>query len=298
MVEFAGYDMPLQYRLGIKGEHLHTRSKSGLFDVSHMGQVVLRGESVLKDLEKLVPSDLQALEVGGMRYTVFTNEWGGIIDDLIVTRCDGYVLLVLNAAFKETDIRLIRKNLNCEIEVMTDSGLLALQGPASEKILNEIIPGVKELFFLQAAEFTFAGSPIIVSRSGYTGEDGFEISIPKKNEGRFTEILLRDLKTMYPDVNLIGIRVTSAREFSNFLRKYGVRGEEIYKKARKDKTYSLKDCGYDTYFGIIDSALSNDGEFEVQEDATKAQIKRAFVKSLKAKKLNKKVLGEFVELVA
>ena len=115
---------------------------------------------------------------------------------------------------------------------------------------------------------------------------------------KFTEILLRDLKTMYPDVNLIGIRVTSAREFSNFLRKYGVRGEEIYKKARKDKTYSLKDCGYDTYFGIIDSALSNDGEFEVQEDATKAQIKRAFVKSLKAKKLNKKVLGEFVELVA
>ena len=115
MVEFAGYNMPLQYRLGIKGEHLHARSKSGLFDVSHMGQVRLRGESVLKDLEKLVPSDLQALEVGRMRYTVFTNEWGGIIDDLIVTRCDGYVLLVLNAAFKEADITLIRKNLNCEI---------------------------------------------------------------------------------------------------------------------------------------------------------------------------------------
>ena len=216
MVEFAGYNMPLQYRLGIKGEHLHARSKSGLFDVSHMGQVRLRGESVLKDLEKLVPSDLQALEVGRMRYTVFTNEWGGIIDDLIVTRCDGYVLLVLNAAFKEADITLIRKNLNCEIEVMTDSALLALQGPASEKILNEIVPGVKELFFLQAAEFTFAASPIIVTRSGYTGEDGFEVSIPKTKVRKFAEILLSN-----PDVALVGLGARDALRLEAGLCLYG-----------------------------------------------------------------------------
>ena len=103
---------------------------------------------------------------------------------------------------------------------------------------------------------------------------------------------------MNPDVNFIGIRVTSSRDFTQFLRRYGVNGEDKFKKARKDKTYSLKDCGYDTYFAIIDSVLLNDDEFEVHEDATKAQIKRAFVKSLKSKKLNKKVLGEFVELVA
>ena len=108
----------------------------------------------------------------------------------------------------------------------------------------------------------------------------------------------KDLKQIYSDVNFIGIRIVSAREFSYFIRRYGYISETEYKKARKEKTYSIKESGYDSYFAIVDSALSNDDEFEVQEDASKAQIKRAFVKSLKAKKLNKKVLGEFVELVA
>ena len=216
MVEFAGYSMPLQYQLGIKGEHLHTRSKAGLFDVSHMGQIRLKGVSVFKDLESLVPSDLQGLEVGAMRYTVFTNESGGILDDLIVTRGDGYALLVLNAASKAAGLELLRKNLDCEIELMTGSALLALQGPGSVKILNELVPGVEKLFFLQSAEFTFLGSPITVSRSGYTGEDGFEVSIPKSDVRKFAEILLND-----PDVALVGLGARDALRLEAGLCLYG-----------------------------------------------------------------------------
>ena len=216
MVEFAGYSMPLQYQLGIKGEHLHTRSKSGLFDVSHMGQIRLKGEGVLKDLESLVPSDLQGLEVGAMRYTVFTNESGGILDDLIVTRGDGYALLVLNAASKAAGLELLQENLDCEIELMNDSALLALQGPASVKILNELVPGVDKLFFLQSAEFTFLGSPITVSRSGYTGEDGFEVSISKPDVRKFVEILLND-----QDVALVGLGARDALRLEAGLCLYG-----------------------------------------------------------------------------
>lgn len=216
MVEFAGYSMPLQYQLGIKGEHLHTRSKSGLFDVSHMGQIRLTGVNVLKDLESLVPSDLEGLEVGAMRYTVFTNESGGILDDLIVTRGDGYALLVLNAASKAAGLELLQENLDCEIELMNDSALLALQGPASVKILNELVPGVDKLFFLQSAEFTFLGSPITVSRSGYTGEDGFEVSISTSDVRKFVEILLND-----PDVGLVGLGARDALRLEAGLCLYG-----------------------------------------------------------------------------
>ena len=126
---------------------------------------------------------------------------------------------------------------------------------------------------------------------------GYTYKLPYAYHG-FTDVLLKDLKQIYSDVNFIGIRIVSARDFSYFIRRYGYISETEYKKARKEKTYSIKESGYDSYFAIIDSALSNDDEFDVQEDASKAQIKRAFVKSLKAKKLNKKVLGEFVELVA
>ncbi len=126
---------------------------------------------------------------------------------------------------------------------------------------------------------------------------GYTYKLPYQYH-QFTEVLLKDLKTMNPDVNFIGIRVTSSRDFNSFIRRYGMISDEDLKKARKNKSYSIKDCGYDTYFAIMDTSLSNDDEFDVQEDASKAQIKRAFVKSLQAKKLNKKVLGEFVELVA
>ena len=126
---------------------------------------------------------------------------------------------------------------------------------------------------------------------------GYTYKLPYAYHG-FTDVLLKDLKQIYSDVNFIGIRIVAARDFGYFIRRYGYISETEYKKARKEKTYSIKESGYDSYFAIIDSALSNDDEFEVQEDASKAQIKRAFVKSLKAKKLNKKVLGEFVELVA
>ena len=126
---------------------------------------------------------------------------------------------------------------------------------------------------------------------------GYTYKLPYQYH-QFTEVLLKDLKTMNPDVNFIGIRVTSSRDFSSFIRRYESISDEDLKRARKNKSYSIKDCGYDTYFAIMDTSLSNDDEFDVQEDASKAQIKRAFVKSLQAKKLNKKVLGEFVELVA
>jgi aminomethyltransferase len=180
MAPFAGYDMPLHYAAGILGEHQHTRARASLFDVSHMGQARLYGADALAALERLVPGDIQALAPGRMRYSLLTSPAGGILDDLMITRMGDHLYLVYNAARKDTDERHITAHLpaGCTLEVMADQALIALQGPAAAAALGRHAPGAPALSFMSAATMDVAGAPAIVSRSGYTGEDGYEISLP------------------------------------------------------------------------------------------------------------------------
>jgi aminomethyltransferase len=192
MVAFAGYEMPLQYPSGILNEHLHTRAQAGLFDVSHMGQLRLVGGDALNTLEALVPGDLLALASLRMRYTLLLNEKGGILDDLMVTRLDGGLFLVVNAARREADLAHLRTRLgrSTTIELLEDQALLALQGPAAATVLSGFCEGIARLGFMTARETTLAGYKCLVTRSGYTGEDGFEISLPAAGAAAVAEMLL------------------------------------------------------------------------------------------------------------
>ncbi len=199
MVPFAGYAMPLQYRAGIIAEHLHTRSAAGLFDVSHMGQVTIRarmpGEDPARALERLVPSRLVTLAPGRMRYTVLLNDEGGIIDDLIVTRTDapdGALFAVVNAARKEVDLAHLERRIGADVAITRhdDRALLALQGPRAEEALAALVPDAAALAFMQWGRFAWEGEEIWISRSGYTGEDGFEISVPAGAAERLARALL------------------------------------------------------------------------------------------------------------
>lgn len=183
MVPFAGYAMPVQYRDGIIREHHHTRSQAGLFDVSHMGQLRLHGPSVarvLEAMEALTPGDLQEMAPDSQRYTVLTTDDGGIIDDFMLQRRQDHVYMVLNAARVEAGLAHLRTHLPADVTVtpLTGWGLLALQGPAVDGLLPEIGPSFAELRFMQVADGELCGIPVSASRSGYTGEDGLEISVP------------------------------------------------------------------------------------------------------------------------
>ncbi|MFI3276870.1 glycine cleavage system aminomethyltransferase GcvT [Vibrio sp.] len=180
MVPFAGYAMPVQYPLGVKKEHLHTREQAGLFDVSHMGQLLLTGEGAAEFLETLVPVDVVGLEVGKQRYAFFTNEQGGIEDDLMIANLGEALFIVVNAACKEQDIAHIRRHLpqSLELTVTEDRALLALQGPKAAEVLARYAPSVADMVFMDVAPIELQGVDCIVSRSGYTGEDGYEISVP------------------------------------------------------------------------------------------------------------------------
>jgi len=184
MVPFAGYEMPVQYASGLLKEHLHVRAAAGLFDVSHMGQIVLRARSgnvadAAAALETLVPADIVSLAPGRQRYALFTTPAGGIIDDLMVANFGTHLFLVVNASRKAEDEAHLRAALNgvCEIEVL-DRALLALQGPAAEAALAKLAPATAAMKFMDSAAHNVGGAACFVSRSGYTGEDGFEISIP------------------------------------------------------------------------------------------------------------------------
>ena len=197
MVPFAGYDMPVQYKDGVLSEHLHTRAEAGLFDVSHMGQAFLTGpdhETVSKALEALVPGDILGLAPGAIRYTLLLNDKGGIRDDLMVTRTqkDGTLFLIVNAACKHQDFAHIEANLPAGIKLqrIEDRALIALQGPKAVEVLARFAPGVADMGFMTSENIDVAGIPCFVSRSGYTGEDGNEISVPADKAVELTKKLL------------------------------------------------------------------------------------------------------------
>jgi aminomethyltransferase len=199
MVPFAGYDMPVQYGTGVLREHLHTRSRAGLFDVSHMGQIALRPKSgrledAARAMEWLVPQDILALAPGRQRYAQFTNESGGILDDLMVANFGDHLFLVVNAACKTADEALLLEHLSdvCRIEPLRQRALIALQGPAAESVLAKFDAGIAAMKFMGASPRRLAGLDCFVSRSGYTGEDGFEISLPADAAEAFANELLAD----------------------------------------------------------------------------------------------------------
>ncbi len=197
MTPFAGYDMPVQYPLGIMKEHLHTRASAGLFDVSHMGQVILRPKSGdLADaalaLETLVPVNILGIGKGRQRYALFTNQDGGIRDDLMVANRGDHLFLVVNAACKDADVAHMRAHLSepCEIERLDDRALMALQGPMAGAVLQAMAPESAEMRFMDVRDLILNGAECIVSRSGYSGEDGFEISVPNKDAESLARALL------------------------------------------------------------------------------------------------------------
>jgi len=199
MVPFAGYDMPVQYATGVLREHLHTRARAGLFDVSHMGQIVLRPKSgKLEDaalaLERLVPQDMLAVAPGRQRYAQFTNSSGGLLDDLMVANFGDHLFLVVNAACKADDEAHLRAQLSdvCVIEPLPDRALIALQGPQAESVLAKFCLEAPLMRFMDAGPRRVGGIECFVSRSGYTGEDGFEISVPAEAAERLAKDLLAD----------------------------------------------------------------------------------------------------------
>lgn len=180
MVPFAGYQMPVQYAAGVMKEHLHTRAAAGLFDVSHMGQVILRGDSVAAAFEAMMPVDVIGLGEGRQRYGLFTNDAGGILDDLMFANRGDHLFVVVNAACKGDDIAHMRAMMpGVDVEEITDRCLLALQGPKAEAVLATLAPEVAEMRFMDVRTVTLCGAECWVSRSGYTGEDGYEISVPE-----------------------------------------------------------------------------------------------------------------------
>jgi aminomethyltransferase len=222
MVGFAGYEMPVQYPMGVLKEHLHTRAAAGLFDVSHMGQIVLRAkrgdvDEAARALERLVPVDVLGLAVGRQRYAFFTNEAGGILDDLMIARFPDSLLLICNAARKAADEAYLRDALSdcCDIEVL-DRALIALQGPSAESALAPLASNVSSMRFMDARETSIMGAKCIVTRSGYTGEDGFEISIPSSSAREIVETLLAQ-----PNVAPIGLGARDSLRLEAGLCLYG-----------------------------------------------------------------------------
>ena len=193
MVPFAGYNMPVQYE-GIMAEHLWTRAHAGLFDVSHMGQLLFSGLGLDRALETLLPGDLMALKDGRLRYSMLLDENGGIIDDLMATRRGDQFYLVVNGATRDGDIDQFTRRLprSVAFDHMKEQALLALQGPEAAAVLDALVPGVAELVFMQAALFRWGDKPLWISRSGYTGEDGFEISVASRDVEALADALTAD----------------------------------------------------------------------------------------------------------
>ena len=207
MESFAGWVMPIHYPLGILGEHRHTRAAAGLFDVSHMGQIILRARSggqpaAARELERLVPVDVLGLKPGRQRYALLTNELGGVRDDLMVANLGDCWYLIVNAAATAADLEHLQEHLGatCSVELQSDRALLAVQGPEACAALCALVPDVAAMRFMDAGLFSVDGASCFISRSGYTGEDGFEISVPAGIAEAFAERLLHN-----PSVRLVGL---------------------------------------------------------------------------------------------
>ena len=221
LTEFAGYEMPVQYRLGILGEHQHTRKKAGLFDVSHMGQIILSGQSYEETalaLEKVLPMDVLGLEIGRQRYGFLTTDEGGILDDLMFSNRGDHIFVVLNAACKDSDIKYLRSLLepNISIKEIESRALIALQGPASEAVLGKYHPQIENMKFMDVETLTIDGAECWISRSGYTGEDGFEISIPAEAAEPITRSILSN-----QNVEFIGLGARDSLRLEAGLCLYG-----------------------------------------------------------------------------
>ena len=221
MVPFAGYEMPVQYPLGVMKEHEHTRAKAGLFDVSHMGQVIVKGvsyEAAAKGLEALIPVDIVGLGENRQRYGFFTNDAGGIEDDLMLANRGDHVFVVVNAACKAADIARMKAALEPDVTVteITDRALIALQGPSAERVLSALDARAAGMNFMDVATLTLNGVEAWVSRSGYTGEDGYEISIPNEAAEGVAQALLD-----HPDVEAIGLGARDSLRLEGGLCLYG-----------------------------------------------------------------------------
>ena len=226
MVSFAGYELPIQYK-GIVAEHNHTREQVSLFDVSHMGQLIIKGKdfaSTAKALEKIIPANIIDLQQGEMRYSVLLNENGGVIDDLIITRptdkqaTDGTIFIVVNGATKANDFKFMQANLTKEIKISFEEGksLLALQGPKAASVLSRFSDIVEKLSFMQSDATSIKGIGCNISRSGYTGEDGFEISLNNKDAPKLASILLDE-----PEVEFAGLGARDSLRLEAGLCLYG-----------------------------------------------------------------------------
>ena len=217
-VPFAGYEMPVQYSSGIVVEHKLTRSKAGMFDVSHMGQLSIEGnEDLALELEKIIPIDLIKIKINQSKYSFLTNEKGGIYDDLIITKVDKGFNIILNAACKNNDFRIIKKALNNKFKIVLHKNLslVALQGPKSSKILEKLVKGISSLKFMNGNKFSYENKDIYITRSGYTGEDGFEISIPNELVEDFAKKLLS------MEVNPVGLGARDTLRLEAGLCLYG-----------------------------------------------------------------------------
>lgn len=216
LVDFAGWELPIQYE-GVIAEHTWCRRSAGLFDVSHMGVVELRGDDPAAGLERLTPAGVTTLKPGHMRYGLLTNDDGGVIDDLMITNRDDHFMLVVNAARRDVDIPHLRTSLP-EVDLLErdDVALLALQGPKAVDALARLAPGAEALFFLQVADLSLDGTPVVVSRSGYTGEDGFELTVPADDADRIARLLLAQ-----PEVQACGLGARDTLRLEAGLCLYG-----------------------------------------------------------------------------
>ena len=218
MVPFAGYSMPVQYPAGLMAEHLHTRSAAGLFDVSHMGQLRLEGAGAAAALESLMPVDVIDLPVGKQRYGLLLNDAGGIMDDLMFFNTGIGIFMIVNGACKAGDIAHIQRKIGarCNVIPMPEMALLALQGPQAVMALSRLAPGVEKLVFMTGGRFDVAGCDCFLTRSGYTGEDGFEISVHNSQAEKLARALLAQ-----PEIKPIGLGARNSLRLEAGLCLYG-----------------------------------------------------------------------------
>lgn len=245
MVPFAGYDMPVQYPEGIIAEHKHTRVSASIFDVSHMGQVVLHGEAAVKALERFIPSNVQTLKPGQMRYTTLLNDWGGVVDDLIVIHPDSGsdFWLVVNASRKEIDTEIISEGMGNQVEPVARD-LIALQGPKAVFVMQALCPSAGKLGFMNACWTNVRGIPALLMRSGYTGEDGYEISVEPRHTEKLVDMLLEN-----PEVKPAGLGARDTLRLEAGLCLYGHELNEKITPVEADLQW------------VINKARLSEGEF-------------------------------------